>query len=58
LGASHSGLNGIQEVSGSIPLISTNENLQSIGIAGFLLVCGQTKILRNGGKLGVVRENY
>ena len=34
------------------------KNLQSIGIAGFLLVCGQTKILGNGGKLGVVRENY
>ncbi len=30
-------LNGIQEVSGSIPLISTIEALKTIGFQGFLL---------------------
>ncbi len=33
-------LNGIQEVSGSIPLISTIEALKTIGFQGFLLFCG------------------
>jgi len=31
---------GIQEVSGSIPLISTIEALKTIGFQGFLLFCG------------------
>ena len=33
-------MNGIQEVSGSIPLISTIEALKTIGFQGFLLFCG------------------
>ena len=33
-------MNGIQEVSGSIPLISTIEALKTIGFQGFLLSCG------------------
>ena len=33
-------MNGIQEVSGSIPFISTIEALKTIGFQGFLLFCG------------------
>ena len=32
--------NGIQEVSGSIPLISTRLALKTIGFQGFFLFCG------------------
>ena len=33
-------LNGIQEVSGSIPLISTRLALKTIGFQGFFCFCG------------------
>ena len=33
-------LNGIQEVSGSIPLISTRSALKTVGFQGFFLFCG------------------
>ena len=33
-------INGIQEVSGSIPLISTIKALKTNGFQGFLLSCG------------------
>ena len=33
-------LNGIQEVSGSIPLISTRKTLKTIGFQGFFLFSG------------------
>ena len=51
-------LNGIQEVSGSIPLISTIEALKTIGFQGFLLSCAeQQKPLRNK-RTRIVPERY
>jgi len=44
-GGSGERLNGIQEVSGSIPLISTNQRkaLKPNGFKAFLFACGQHK---------------